>query len=117
MPRIRHPHTHRPLGPREPSTPPARKATAAAPLVYIPPAGFPADPREFLAYLQAGQFTDEQVRYLRSNALRIYESALASARGNPDLVAEVALGDEIAAAWRAALAALPPASAANPFGG
>ena len=117
MRRLRHPPARKPRGAPEPTAPAARKATAAAPLVYIPPAGFPADPREFLAYLQAGQFTDEQVRYLRSNALRIYESALASARGNPDLVAEVALGDEIAAAWRAALAALPPASAANPFGG
>jgi len=83
---------------------------------YTPPAAFPADPREFLAYLQAGQFTAAQIAYLRSNALTQYVAAINSARGMPGLGEAVALGDQIIAAWIAALAALGPAPAGNPFG-
>lgn len=83
--------------------------------IYTPPAGFPADPREFLAYLQAGQFTAQQAAYLRSNALTQYVAAINSARGMPGLVEAVTLGDQIIAAWLAALAGLGPAPAANPF--
>lgn len=93
-----------------------RAKAAGTPPPYTPPAGFPADPREFLAYLQAGQFTVEQIAYLRSNALTQYVSAINSARGMPGLGDAVALGDQIIAAWIAALAALGPAPAGNPFG-
>lgn len=83
---------------------------------YTPPAGFPADPRDFLAYLMLGQFTPAQIAYLRSNALTQYVAAINSARGMPGLVEAVQLGDQIIAAWIAALAALGPAPASNPFG-
>lgn len=82
---------------------------------YTPPAGFPADPREFLTYLMAGQFTPEQEKYLRSNAFDIYVSAINSARGNGALTKEVALGDQIIAVW-AAWRAAHPEPASNPFG-
>lgn len=83
---------------------------------YTPPAGFPADPVEFLAYLKAGQFTPAQAAYLRSNALTQYVAAINAARGMPGLVEAVTLGDQIIAAWLAALAALGPAPASDPFG-
>ena len=102
------------VGKQRASEPPASAATVfrtagTQPVEkpYTPPAGFPADPVAWLAYLEAGQFTPEQELYLRSNALAIYESALGAARGNPALVAEVALGNRIAAAWRAWLTANP----------
>lgn len=104
--------------PRQPSQPtiPQRKQRPDPPAnTYTPPAGFPADPREFLAYLQAGQFTAPQAAYLRSNALTQYVAAINSARGMPGLAEAVALGDQIIAAWIAALAALGPAPASNPF--
>lgn len=107
----RHPPRQQPqptLTQRKPrSEPPAN--------VYTPFAGFPADPTEFLAYLQAGQFTAQQAAYLRSNALTQYVAAINSARGMPGLSEAVALGDQIIAAWIAALAALGPAPASNPF--
>ena len=83
---------------------------------YTPPAGFPADPAAFLAYLQAGQFTAQQAAYLRSNALTQYVTAINAARGMPGLSEAVALGDQIIAGWIAALAVLGPAPASNPFG-
>lgn len=83
---------------------------------YTPPAGFPADPAAFLAYLQAGAFTPAQIAYLRSNALTQYVAAINQARGMPGLTEAVALGDKIIAAWLAGLAALGPAPAGNPFG-
>ncbi len=98
-------------------TSPQRKPQPTAPAdTYTPPAGFPGDPAEFLAYLQAGQFTAQQAAYLRSNALTQYVAAINSARRMPGLAEAVALGDQIIAAWIAALAALGPAPAANPFG-
>ncbi len=97
-----------PLTPPRPSTPP--------PAAYTPPAGFPADPQEMLAYLRVGQFTDEQVRYLRSIALTQYVTAINTARAMPGMEATVALGDQIIAAWLARLAELgPPPPATNPF--
>lgn len=84
---------------------------------YVPPAGFPADPAEWLAYLRAGSFTDAQLAYLRSGARGVYALALAQARANPALVAEVALGDAILQAWDEALRNAPPAAPFNPFGG
>lgn len=83
---------------------------------YTPPARFPADPEEWLAYLKAGQFTAEQQAYLRSNAYGIYTSAINSARGNEALAKEVALGDQIIAVWTAWRAA-HPAPAVDPFQG
>ncbi len=68
-----------------------------------PPAGFSADPREFLQQLRALDFTTEQVAYLRGHAHTQYAGALATARGDPNLAAAVALGDEILAACDAAL--------------
>lgn len=107
---------HPPRTPRAPPAPPARKAPAAPSNTYTPPAGFPADPAEWLAYLRAGQFTAQQAAYLRSNALTQYVAAINAARGMPGLAEAVALGDQIIAAWIAALAALGPAPASNPFG-
>lgn len=103
--------------PRQQPQPPAtqRKPRSDPPPASPPPAGFPADPRDFLAYLQAGSFTAPQIAYLRSNALTQYVSAINNARGMPGLAEAVALGDQIIAAWLAALAALGPAPASNPF--
>lgn len=111
----RHPPRNQPT--REPSDrkAPLREVATQIP-PYTPPVGFPGDPAEFLAYLQAGRFTDAQAAYLRSNALTQYVAAINSARGMPGLAEAVALGDQIIAAWIAALAALGPAPAANPFG-
>ena len=92
-----------------------RKPRPEPPPPNTPPAGFPADPAAFLAYLQAGQFTAQQAAYLRSNALTQYVAAINSARGMPGLSEAVALGDQIIAGWIAALAALGPAPAGNPF--
>lgn len=87
-------------------------------LDYTPPAGFSADPREFLQQLLALDFTTEQVAYLRGHAHTQYAGALATARGDPNLATAVALGDEILAAWDAALShinALQPSLFHNPF--
>lgn len=83
------------------------RARAAAPEVYTPPAGFSADPAAWLVELHAGNFTPEQIAYLRSGALGQYEAALAS---HPD-----PLGEQIAGAWRAWLVANPAPPAGNPF--
>ena len=93
----------------------ARAAAAGANQPYTAPAGFPADPRDFLAYLQAGSFTPQQAAYLRSNALTQYVAAINAARSMPGLGEAVALGDQIIAAWLVALAALGPTLAGNPF--
>lgn len=85
-------------------TPMLRRKQAEQPtFTYTPPAGFAADPHEWLQQLRAGEFTQEQVVYLRSNARVQYADALASAHSNVDLAAVVALGDEILTAWDAAL--------------
>lgn len=103
-----------------PKSAPARKESLrqAPTLDYTPPAGFSADPREFLQQLRALDFTTEQVAYLRGHAHTQYAGALATARGDPNIAAAVALGDEILAAWDAALShinALQPSLFHNPF--
>lgn len=110
----RHPPRNQPT--REPSDrkAPLREVATQIP-PYTPPAGFPADPREFLAYLQAGAFTPQQAAYLRSNALTQYVAAINAARAMPGLAEVVALGDQIIAAWLAALDVLGPAPTGNPF--
>ena len=105
---------------RESAPAPARKESMrqAPTLDYTPPAGFSADPREFLQQLLALDFTTEQVAYLRGPAHTQYTGALATARGDPNLATAVALGDEILAAWDAALSyinALQPSLFHNPF--
>lgn len=109
--------TRRPNRPPRPQTPPTppRPSTTTTP-AYTSPAGFPSDPLALLTYLQAGQFTQSQIAYLRSNALTQYVAGVNAARGLPGMEATVALGDQIIAAWIAALAALGPAPASNPFG-
>lgn len=105
----------RPPRPQAPAPTPPRPPITSAP-AYTPPAGFPADPAELLAVLRVGQFTPQQIAYLRSNALMQYVSAISAARGMPGMEPVVALGDQIIAAWLAALAALGPAPPpANPF--
>ena len=111
----RHPPRNQPTRESNDRKAPLREVATQIP-PYTPPAGFPADPREFLAHLQAGTFTAAQAAYLRSNALTQYVSAINNARGMPGLSEAVALGDQIIAAWIAALAALGPAPASNPFG-
>lgn len=94
----------------------ARAARSDGEKEYAAPAGFPADPEAWLAYMAEGQFTPEQERYLRSNAYGMYVNAINSARGNEELREEVALGDRIIAVWTAWLQE-HPAPKTNPFGG
>lgn len=111
---MRHPHPPRHVGdraeaPNEKINHAAEvRARAALPETYTPPAGLPGDPAELLVYLNAGQFTDAQIAYLRSGALVQYEAALAA---HPD-----PLGGQIAVAWRAWLSEHPAPPAGNPFG-
>lgn len=110
---MRHPHPPRHAGDR--SEPPNEKinhaaevrarAEAAANPVYTPPAGFAADPAAWLVEFRAGNFTPEQVAYLRSNALAQYEAAA----GSDPLAAEILV------AWRAWLDANPAPPPRNPF--
>lgn len=82
---------------------------------YTPPAGLPAEPSEQLAYLEAGTFTPEQLRYLHSNAFDIYVAALLSAQSNPELADEVALGYRIVAVWLEIRQTTTTPAPANPF--
>lgn len=82
---------------------------------YTPPAGFPADPQEWLDYMKAGVFTAEQKNYLWSNAYSVYMSALASAKDNQELKKEVDLGYQIVAVWTLWLKDNPKPTS-NPFG-
>jgi hypothetical protein len=108
---------HAPRTPRPQPAPPARKAPSAPPAnTYTPPAGFPADPVEWLAYLKAGQFTDAQLRYLHGPAFVQYVGAINAARGSDALAGIVALGDQIIAAWATIRATTAPPAAGNPFG-
>lgn len=107
---------HAPRTPRTPPAPPARKAPSAPSNTYTPPAGFPADPAEWLAYLKAGQFTDAQFRYLHGPAFVQYVSGINGARGSDALAGIVALGDQIIAVWAQIRATTTPPATGNPFG-
>ena len=107
---------HPPRTPRPQPAPPARKSPAAPSNTYTPPAGFPADPGEWLSYLLAGQFTAAQLRYLHGPAFGQYVAAINAARGSDALAGIVALGDQIIAAWALIRATTAPPASGNPFG-
>lgn len=85
----------------------ARAAEAAA-HISPPPAGFPADGKDWLAYLEAGAFSEEQKAYLwNPTALSQYEAANATAN-DPTAT-------RVLAVWRAWLVANPAPPTRNPF--
>lgn len=106
---------HAPRPPRAPPAPPVRKPQSAPPPLSPPPAGFPADPAEWLAYLRAGKFTDAQLRYLHGPAFVQYVGAINAARGSDALAGIVALGDQIIVEWATIRATTSPPAAGNPF--
>ena len=106
---------HAPRTPRTPPVPAVRKEPSAPPPPSPPPAGFPADPVEWLAYLRAGQFTEAQLRYLHGNAFPLYVAAINNARASDALAAVVALGDQIIVEWAAIRATTLPPATGNPF--
>lgn len=106
---------HAPRMPRTQPAPPARKAPAAPSNTYTPPAGFPADPAEWLAYLKDGQFTAAQLHYLHGPAFVQYVGAINAARGSDALAGIVALGDQIIVEWATIRATTSPPAAGNPF--
>lgn len=106
---------HAPRTPRSPPALPARKPASALPPPSTPPAGFPADPAEWLAYLRAGKFTAAQLHYLHGPAFVQYVGAINAARGSDALAGIVALGDQIIVEWATIRATTSPPAAGNPF--